>query len=281
VNYDIVDGRYVIHHKDKIVRTKNFLIFFANKWEFVKAIELVLPAHLHPNKRHNSSRGLEDCRLFIVDDTLWFNCVSWEYHEIDGPQMCLCSISLEKIFPKIEKINKKIFVKQIDTIHPIMSPKSNQCEKNWLPFIDDTVNFIYDSGPNTTILSLPELDEPLTLVNPLIKSCELPKCNLIDFRGSASPVWVPIKGCWLYVVHEVLPVNGPRKYVHRFVTMNKNYEITGFTKPFYFTKLEIEYVCGMVIRDKTIVLTLGRMDREAYILSLSLHKILSLVDYTI
>jgi tetratricopeptide (TPR) repeat protein len=290
VNYYIIDGRYIIHHKDNVVRSRNFILVmtFSGSWKIKKINELILSDKLLPNEYKHPYRGLEDCRIFLTNnDRLWFSCTSWEYHHVNCAQICLCNINLKKIFKKNSN-KKKVDDLIISFLVPLASPFNNQCEKNWLPFYcsdSDKMTWLYDSGPYTTIISIPDISwkeyNMTNMIMPNIECRNTPKNNLDlrDFRGSASPVWIITENLWLYVIHEVLPIDGPRKYVHRFVSMDSEYNIIGFTYPFYFSKLEIEYVCGMSVNldEDLIILTLGRMDREGYILSLSLKKILSLI----
>jgi hypothetical protein len=378
VNYHIINGSYHIHGADGVVKTRNFIATLEPKELKPTSVrEVLFPSRLVPKKRHPTSHGLEDCRIVLFDhgfgsQKIWFTCVSWEFHGIDGPQICLVSAPVP--FPlrssrteKKEKVQKKALKKgkveeieeeknpesgddesdsdsdkpkkiglvplsgtskvellessdssdsdeevgevgealKISDVVPLTSPFGNKCEKNWLPFVNPHVGegsdvfpellMLYDSGPKTVVLGLPDdfedhvgVDsvEDIKPVKPTIVSTkDTPHgLNLRDFRGSASPVKLSgdsssEKG-WLYVVHEVLPVDGPRKYMHRFVQLSDEFKITGFSKPFYFTKIEIEYVAGATLdaKGENLILTVGRMDSEAYITRVPLAKVLAMIN---
>jgi glycosyltransferase involved in cell wall biosynthesis len=303
VNYHIVNGTYDIHHPKKMVLTRNFILVvpvatpIAERSLTVNSpianiFELIVPERLIPNKRREDIQGLEDCRMVLNPDDpkrLWWTATNWEYHDIDGPQIVACSLVLTKLFPKNKKSKKgKSKIQEeptvrrinIDNIVPLASPFGNKCEKNWLPFAaPEGIRWIYDSGPQTTIISYSALTASTNMDHPLqatIESRHAPKINISDFRGSAGPIRV--SEFWLYVIHEVLPIDGPRKYLTRFVTMNLDYQVMGYSKPFYIHNMEVEYVCGMDCTENTVILTYGRMDNQAHLLQLPLASVLNSIE---
>jgi hypothetical protein len=146
-------------------------------------------------------------------------------------------------------------------------PRQN-CEKNWLPFMDQNGNMrlIYSWDPFIV------LDFEGTVV-----SSTTPKVCLKQLRGSAPPVALNGGNSFLGKVHQVNTFGNKRRYLHRFLLFNANYELTHMTFAFNLGAEPeyLEYCLGMVISKGNVVLTFGVNDERAYLMSIPLETILT------
>ncbi len=72
-------------------------------------------------------------------------------------------------------------------------------------------------------------------------------------------------GEWLYIAHEVAEHGPPRKYLHRFVRMDRTLRITSVSRAFYFEEPGIEFCAGLVGgKNGEMIATFGVGDARAY-----------------
>ncbi len=264
VNYVQKGARdFHTYDSDGIFRTRNFFLEYSKDFQLLSQKEILEnPPHL---KRCASFvDGLEDCRLFKWHHDFCFTCTTTDTNPMGSPQISFCS--LEPI-PR----NGSFYVERF---LPLQGPDPRRCEKNWLPFVHhDQLFMIYSY-------------EPLTIYMPLLNtgSCErvhqssIPGYDFSSFRGSAGPV--VFEDGFLVLVHEVVFLDGfERVYLHRFVWLDQEWNITEISRPFVFKHQGVELCIGMCLdHDQThLILTLGIEDHDAYFCRISLQNALRLL----
>src|SRR5204862_471745 len=104
-----------------------------------------------------------------------------------------------------------------------------------------------------------------------------PKHDFTRFRGSTPPI--EFDEGYLLLVHEHVD-NGQRNYMHRFLFLDKDFNIKKMSLPFIFMHKGIEYCCGMTIdhTEKNLIMGLGIEDREAYLFITDLDTVRTLLE---
>lgn len=136
----------------------------------------------------------------------------------------------------------------------IQDTGSARQEKNWMPVVTgEGLRWIYSVDP--TVVRMP---------GKLISETKL-STRLGDLRGSSQ--LLETLGGYLAVIHEALP--GPsvinRVYTHRFVSFNRDLEVTGVSSRFCFKSLGVEFCAGMTRHRGKLVLSFGVNDAEAWL----------------
>lgn len=253
VNYTQTGAKYYYTpDPEGIFRTRNFLLTYDPDFQLLSQQEMVenLPRPHYPRYRLD---GIDDCRLFEMDGSYWFtgNVLDSSPHNI---QISLCKLS---------------DLAQVQQVTPLLGPDPYRCEKNWLPFVvDGKLHTIYSYDP--FILFQPNLE---TGECPILVHYT-PEHDFSHFRGGAAPVvW---DGGYLAVIHEVVQhPNSERTYLHRFIYLDANFQITRVSKPFTFIHNGIEF-CGGLTLDHSgsqALLTVGIEDHDAYICMVDLETV--------
>lgn len=242
--------------EDPTVRTKNFLVRYDPNFKMISQREIIenvprtrLPTHV---------LGLEDCRL--IEDH-WMLSTTFDTHPgTVGQTLCKMRNTDEKGPLYVEK-----FI-------PLKGPDPSRCEKNWLPFVKDGELFaIYGYDPLTILKINRETGDCAIL------SKKETKHDFSKFRGSAPPI--EFDNGYLLLIHEVV-FTDQRTYLHRFVYLDKDFNITKVSKPFTFLHKGIEYCCGMTTDhgNKHCILSIGMDDREAHLIFVDLDHIRTLLE---
>jgi hypothetical protein len=245
-----------------IFRTRNFLLEYDRYFHLQNEKEIIEKL---PRKKIRSFNleGLDDCRIFGLNDETWFSCNTGDTNPCGTFQISLCKLAKESQESLIH----------VEKLIPLKGPDPYRCEKNWLPYIHDGIlSFIYSY-------------EPFILYTPDLKSgaCEKTlyyenKYDFSHFRGSAAPI--AFDDGYLMLVHEVvLREDFSRCYLHRFLFLNKNLNITKLSKPFFFDHHGVEYCCSMTLdhSGKQLVVPIGLEDREAHLCFYDCNQIRSLL----
>lgn len=264
VNFTLHNGVYAtIDPHDKTIRTKNFLVHYDRDFNIISQKEIVENLPRVKLKPSFDIEGLEDCRIFELNNDYWFTCTTFDTNPY-GP----CQISLCKL--EDEESSSTTNVKQLV---PLKGPDPHRYEKNWLPFIYQNelcVVYSYD---------------PFIIYRPNTKTgeCEIvlrreTKYDFSHFRGSAAPI--AFDNGYLILVHEVVQLaNNSRCYLHRFIYLDENFNITRASKPFSYQHLGVEYCCSMTIDHSgtKLIMPIGIEDREAYLCIVDLDTVRSLL----
>lgn len=246
-------------------KTRNFLVRYDKNFQKLSSREIVEELPRMRLKSRNIE-GLEDCRLFSFQNSLWFLCTTLDTNATGQPQMSLCKLSKEQIGSTI----------QVEQLIPLSGPDPNRCEKNWLPFVkDDELHIIYSYDP--FIIYKPDLREAPNKISYEIISKKTPEAyDFSRFSGSAPPI--KFDEGFLLLVHETV-YDDHRNYLHRFVFLDRDLNIEKISKPFTFLHKGIEYCCGMAIdhSGKNLLMGVGIEDREAYLCTVPLETVRSLL----
>jgi hypothetical protein len=137
-----------------------------------------------------------------------------------------------------------------------MQPTNQLHEKNWMPLsVGGKLTWIYSLDP-TAILPGPLRECPFALEH---------------LRGGAATAF---KDGYLCVTHEVLPIDGKRVYLHRFVRLDERFNVVAVSPAWVFERYGIEFCAGIAVDSKQkIVLSYGIHDREAWIAHVDTREI--------
>ncbi|MDE3045275.1 MAG: hypothetical protein KGJ02_01330 [Verrucomicrobiota bacterium] len=265
VNYTQTGGK-VFHTPDAkgIFRSKNFFVLLDQDFNILSQQEIV--EHL-PRKKFPpcSVEGLEDCRLFEYQGSDWFSCTTNDTNPTGNRQISLCKLSDHRSHPTI----------QVERLIPLLGPDLYRCEKNWLPFLrDNQLQFIYSY-------------EPLTILAPNLETGEckahLSQASRFDFsrlKGSAAPI--SFDDGYLLLIHEIVHYpDHTRAYLHRFLYLDRQFQIKKISRPFVFLRQGIERCRSMTIDHSgtQLLLPISLEDREAHLCSISLEEVRSLLHH--
>lgn len=251
VNYIIRDdGGYDMYDPQNIVRTTNYLVETDSELHHVTEKKLI---DVSDNKKFDVNIvGMEDIRLFGENYLL---AVYPQINPERVPQMCLGQYDSDGSVTKIV---------------PLKVTENLQCEKNWLPFIKDgKIYVIYSVGP----LRIYTIDPDDGTMN-LIKDDTNIDVNMDEFRGSAPPI--PYKDGYLFTIHQVYHSN-PRKYFHRFMWMDKDFNNIKYSKLFFFQNIEIEFNLSICHHGDGLLMPYSFRDSSSSIGVLSYEKIDSIL----
>ena len=147
------------------------------------------------------------------------------------------------------------------------SPYKRNMQKNWIPLVwKDQLWFIYRWFP----LEIGQLDETHSLI--IHKQFSIIDPVFRDIRGSTG--FVEYGEYLVGIVH--YSVDGtPRKYFHRFVTLDKDtLKPKMYTDDFYFRKIGVEFCLSLAIIKGEYVCWISQMDRDPLMLKLDMEKII-------
>lgn len=287
VNYSIGSkGEYYMRHNDNIVRTKNYLLTLNKDFEVLKQVELVDKSGVKIWEKNIV--GMEDLRIF---GDKYFLCTYPQVTASDHYRVCWGTYDAEtgdvtRLIPlmmdnetKCEK-NWMPFINsnEIKIIGPSLTVNSNKITNSMIKSENNVigpscevenkidVNPVIKNGNNKIYiiysvqpLQIYELNEDDgSLID--VKCEDLTPHLCTDFRGSAPPI--PYKDGWLCVIHQVHYAS-PRKYLHRFVFFDKNFNTISYSDPFYFEKIGIEFCMGICHSEEGLILTYSQNDANA------------------
>lgn len=239
VNYSMSGRKYEIHDPEKIVRTENYLGILSQTAE-LEDVEVMLD--LDKSKRKKSRIvGYEDVRLVSTD-------------EGNGPILSASATVCDRD-PDRRLIARLHLDDDGNVIQADVQPTRQQHEKNWMPL---SVN-----GEFTWIYSL----DPTAILPGPLRKCPF---ALEHLRGGAA---IPFKGEYLCVMHEVVEAIETRIYLHRFVRLDAEFNVTAVSPAWVFDHHGIEFCCGMVLDGEQLVLSYGSEDREAWIAQVKVAEV--------
>ena len=246
VNYVIRDdGGYNMSDPQGFVRTINYLARLENNLEVSPITQLIDISNI--KKYPVNIIGMEDIRLFGENYLL---AVYPEVNSSRTPQMCLGKYGEDG---------------GVDTIIPLSLTENIQCEKNWLPFIvDGVIHVIYSLEP----FRIYTIDEDTGKMDLKLERHN-DEINLSDFRGSAPPI--PYKDGYLFTIHQVY-MSTPRKYFHRFVWMDKQFDNLKYSNLFYLQSVEIEYNLSICHHPEGLLVPYSYRDSSS---------VIGVLDYTV
>jgi hypothetical protein len=188
------------------------------------------------------AQGIEDIHLFKYGADVWFSCTCPDTKPVLIPTICMTRLDG---FNEYDVDNDTpIFVQEVV---PIIGPDPNRGEKNWIPHVyDDEIRMIYSYEPFVVVC--PEIDESIGY--PTGNNEEILRNESVfdfsRFRGTAGLLEYYLE-CddfngmgHLSVVHEAID-NPGRKYLHRFVFTDMEYNIIKVSRTFFFKNWGVEF----------------------------------------
>lgn len=262
VNYSMnKQFQYSIRGSDN-VKTKNYWIEIENN-VIISQYELLID-HSNKPKRTAVIQGLEDLRLCKIDEENKKDhkyvglATSFEYGNYNIPSVCLCILE---------------FVDSKYRISNIFATNYNDsiCQKNWCPFYEKNKLFAIYSHSPLTILDI-DIQSGETKIA-ICKEQSAEEYDLSSFRGSTSPIKLP-NGNWIMVVHEIIQKD-TRKYFHRFVVYDENWDLVDVSIPFYFKELFVEFTLSMSYssKDDSIYIFFSKEDNSSEIMTIKYSDI--------
>ena len=211
--------------------------------------------------------GLEDSRIFRWDNKLFVSGVRRDVKDDGEGRMELCEIKLE---------NGKY--KEISRLRIEVDPHTH-LEKNWMPILDMPYHYVRWAHPLEIVKVDPESKTKVKVEEGTITTipCK-PVINRSFYlnlerglRGGSQVV--KYKNYYLAVTHECnYWINEGNtkdaKYYHRFIFWDENWDLAKLSKPFKFMDTQIEFNCGLAIKDNSFLLTFGFQDNAAYVLKM-------------
>jgi hypothetical protein len=225
----ILDSNYSINHYSKIdtsVLDKEPL------WDFI---------------------GLEDARIVKWNNKLYLTGVRRDTTTNGEGRMELSEI--------IQDNNN---FKEISRFRiPAPDKNDSYCEKNWMPILDMPFHYIKWCNP----LEIVKVDPGTNSCNTVFLGEKFSYSH--DFRGGSQII--PYKDNYIALLHIVdlyYSETGRKdaKYQHVFMMWDKNWNLIKFSKPFNFLNAEVEFSCGMAIKDNKFLITLGFQDNSSFLI---------------
>jgi hypothetical protein len=244
INYDHKDGMDYWPREGSIFINRNLLVSTDKNFNLLSENELLDKSN-YKRFTYPPVRGQEDCRLFDFQNEDWLICSI-----TDGNCFHTCQMAIGQI----EKDRKSV-----TQLTPLINPNPLKKEKNWLPFVyDNAIHAIYTYEP----LTIYKIDKEKGSYKIAFQTDSKFDCS--RFSGSAGPI--PFDDGYLVLVHELI-ITDKRNYLHRFLHLNKNFEITKISPLFYFKSKGIEFPCGMTWNheETEVIVSFGKEDKEAYL----------------
>lgn len=243
-----------------VFRNKSFLIQLDPSFHVIDQKEIIDNLAREKFSAFNVE-GIEDYRLFEWNGAEWFTCIT-----NDTNPTGLRQISLGKLSDGISTV-------EIERLTPLFQKDIYKEEKHWLPLVK-----------NSELLVLSSYD-PLIFLSPDIKTGE---CNIslmqksllsfASFKGSAGPI--SLDDGYLLLTHETVRYpDDTFAYLHRFLFLNSSFQPEKISHSFAFLHQGIERCYGMTIdhSGSELIFSLTSEDKQAYIFSLSINEIRSLL----
>lgn len=249
VNYEIVDGRYVMPDEDHgVIKTQNYLVELSSDLQVAGPAQWIRDMATDP-RFPSLVLGYEDLRLISVGGRLHASATVR-----DRIEDCRCEIAILDLDANAD----------VRTAHV---QRGNDHEKNWMP-IAGQLSWIYKCDPTLVIR-----------YNPSTEECDdseesIPALGLDHLRGGSQ--LVPYGDGFLCVAHEVVYRDSKRVYLHRFVRFGPDFRILAVTDPWVFHGIGIEFCAGLAQVGEKLVLSYGLKDSEAWALSMDVADVTKL-----
>lgn len=248
VNYTLRDdGGYTLPPGENF-KTRNYLAQLDDDLQPVSVDEIAMPSDW-PEPLNSGPKGFEDCRLFVWRGDLWVSATMSERTPEGWCEIALARIERSANGPRFADWH----------ILAPAGPKRN--EKNWMPWVEaDTLRFVYFLDP------LRILDDAAQTVR------ESDAAVALDHLRGGPPL-LQFDGGWLTLMHEVAVLGHVRRYLHRWVWLDRDGTVQRVSEAFVLLKCEGEFSCGLSWHPdaKRLVICFGRWDPrgEAWIVTVS------------
>jgi hypothetical protein len=256
--------------EEENLTTKNICYFFNENFELLNST--VISDDDVRKQFLECQNGLEDGRLFTWKQKIWVIFTGLK----NGDSGYVNTMMIGEIFH-----NRLINVKVLKSPHQMIR------EKNWMPWVlGDRLFFLYALAP----LEIYELVEDSL-------GCVFTRKGLVrrkSFISGSSQVvaWGDgylaithtrhsisvIKKFWMkYLLRDKSYKLEKTYFLHQFVTLNDKFEVTGFSKDFFFEELGIEFCAGVAVSENNLIISYGVRDAQAKFIKLSADKLSTLI----
>lgn len=203
-------------------------------------------------------RGYHDLRLFEHGGRLRAIAHTLDFSPSGLPQMALLDVDGHSL-----------------TKRRLLSDGKTRAEKNWSPAIwNGELFFVHSYCP----MVLFRWDGAQLL--PAGQRSDTGPPVAADFRGGSQ--LVPIERGYLTVVHAGADFGDTsRVYLHRFVSLDEEFRITGISPQFIFRAPGIEFAAGLAILDNSVIVSLGVADQECWLARLPLDHVMATLSVPI
>jgi hypothetical protein len=253
INYSLnMFGHSTIVQDRDICLTSNVIIILDSNFN------ILFQTIFHPEIINSPYIGIEDIRLFKFNKKIFYIGSSYD------------------ILTKTVKITSYEYTLfndyKLNFITPTFKTSFNW-EKNWVFFENDNEMFIiYKWSP----IYVCKIDYTNNTLN-LYKSIDVPDI-FYNFRGSTNGVLFDNK-IW-FIVHSQNTINAKKHYYHRFVVLNTDLTLYGYSKMFKFENYLIEFCIGfeLSVRNNFIITysTLDKKTKLAVFSPQTIEKLLTL-----
>ena len=211
--------------------------------------------------------GLEDSRIFRWDDKLYVSGVRRDVKDDGEGRMELCEL----------KVNSENTY-EISRLRIEVDPHTH-LEKNWMPIVDMPYHFVRWANPlevvkvDPTNITKQEVEEgeldTITSKTVITKSLEVP--GIRSQRGGSQVI--PFGEFRIAITHECdYWINEGNtkdaKYYHRFMIWDKDWNLLKITETFKFMDTQIEFCCGLAMKDGNFLISFGYQDNAAFVLKM-------------
>jgi hypothetical protein len=152
-------------------------------------------------------------------------------------------------------------------------------EKNWMAPYEKNPEFDYVYGPSSVYKD-----------GKVLQTREMPS-NYKDLRGTSN-LWKLGDGTYLATVHKTdftkityydptkfgVVSSNLRDYKHMFAQYDKSGKLIKISKNFYFLRPGIEFASGLVVKNKSVIISFGRSDMSSYFATIGLDKVLEMLE---
>ena len=207
--------------------------------------------------------GLEDVRIVVWEDKTWMCGVRRDTTTNGQGRMEMSEVEL------VGAEYKEIRRYRLDT----PNSSNTYCEKNWVPVNDKPFHFVKWSNPVEIVkVNLEEKAENGDY-----------KCEQVFLSKKVLPLQRDLRGGtnlinweegYLMLTHEVNLFKSELKkkdafYYHRFLYLNKDFEVEKISDVFNFMTGNIEFATGLVLKEEEVYITFGFQDNSAFMLKTS------------
>ncbi len=274
---------------DLFVRSSNYVIDDCGKYIF-NGKHKSLTQSVYYRSKLDKNMNISNVSI-LGGLNIWSTCVnvandwsSWGWEDIRAYRKTFCDkmygTSSVRFLEKDGTI--QVVELEIDDTgvvgYKTLSPISNgntTAEKNWMPIVDE--DCVQRNGEFMYSCSTPVCIK--TNEKYILKKNDYKHRH---YRGGTQLIRM-INGDYIGLVHMVShdPAKFKRKYFHKFMVFDSEFNLKRLTKEFFFGPdnnfkfPQIEFASGMVKDDDDLIVTFGVEDTKAYIAKLSFSELMS------
>lgn len=268
IKHPIIHDRYILNIRcvnynlnllgASSINSKNDICFTSNVICILDFHFNIIYKHIiHPDINDVPYIGIEDIKLFNFNNKIYY-----------------IGSAFDKVTNKIRITSNEFKLGEnyeINYITPTFETNFNW-EKNWVFFENNDEIFIVYKWYPISICKIDYVNKKLNMVETL-KTPE----KFHNFRGSSNGVLFDNK-IW-FIVHSQVSFNEKKHYCHRFVVLNKDLTIYGYSKQFKFENYLVEFCIGFELSyNNNFIITYSTLDRTSNMIVLNPEFIKRLIN---